>query len=111
MGDELLLGRRCGTPILPADPAMGMDLTLPLVIPGFPGFTRPRVEAATAEVSQAVDVSSFRDECGFANFSFNDPIVFPGEAQMAHLHLFFGNTGVDEKSTATSIQNSGSSTC
>lgn len=98
-------------PILPADPEMGMDLTLPLVVPGFPGFSKPRVEAATVAVSQAVDVSSFRDECGFAKFSFNDPIVFPGKAQMAHLHLFFGNTDVDEKSTAASIQTSGGSTC
>jgi hypothetical protein len=37
--------------------------------------------------------------------------VFPGQPGKSHLHLFFGNTGVDANSTAASLFSSGNSTC
>jgi hypothetical protein len=43
--------------------------------------------------------------------SFDDPIVYPGQAGAAHLHAFFGNTATNAASTAESIRNSGNSTC
>jgi Domain of unknown function (DUF1996) len=95
----------------PASPLTGPAITLPLASVAFPGFATQRVQAATVAVTPGQDIGAFRDDCGFAKFDFNDPIVFPGQAEASHLHLFFGNTGVTESSTPASIQNSGSSTC
>jgi hypothetical protein len=41
----------------------------------------------------------------------DDPIVYPNQPGKSHLHTFFGNTGTNARSTASSIANSGSSTC
>jgi hypothetical protein len=98
-------------PAQPASPLTGPAITLPLVSVAFPGFSRPRVQAATVAMTPGEDVGAFRDDCGFAKFDFNDPIVFPGQAEASHLHLFFGNTAVTESSTPTSIQTTGNSTC
>ena len=43
--------------------------------------------------------------------AFDDPIVYPGQPGKSHLHAFFGNTGLDANSTATSIATAGNSTC
>jgi hypothetical protein len=43
--------------------------------------------------------------------NFDDPIVYPGQPGRAHLHAFFGNTGVNGNSTASSIASTGNSTC
>lgn len=39
----------------------------------------------------------FRINCDFAHSSYDDPIVYPGQNDAAHLHRFYGNTVVDEK--------------
>lgn len=41
--------------------------------------------------------------CKYANSNQVDPIVSPGIAPSAHMHDFFGNTGVDQNSTADSL--------
>jgi hypothetical protein len=43
--------------------------------------------------------------------AFNDPIVFPGQPGISHLHTFVGNTGTNANSTSASIANTGNSTC
>ncbi len=43
--------------------------------------------------------------------TFDDPIVYPGQPGRSHLHTFFGNTGTNANSTASSIANTGNSTC
>ena len=53
----------------------------------------------------------FRFFCVPSHFSYNDPIVYPGQDGAAHLHMFFGNTDVDAFSTSESIVNLGNSTC
>jgi hypothetical protein len=65
----------------------------------------------TDEIATPSDVGAFRISCGFSHMSFDDPIVFPNQPGMAHLHSFFGNTDVDAYSTAESIRTSGNSTC
>lgn len=55
--------------------------------------------------------SAFRTWCSFSHFSYDDPIVFPGQQGAAHLHMFFGNTATDFNSTGQSLINSGGSTC
>lgn len=53
----------------------------------------------------------FRINCDFAHSSYNDPIVFPGEEDAAHLHRFYGNMGLDHASTMESLYESADSSC
>lgn len=53
----------------------------------------------------------FRTVCLFSHMSWDDPIVYPAQPGMSHLHAFFGNTDVNANSTASSIANTGNSTC
>lgn len=57
------------------------------------------------------DIGAFRIPCRFSHMAFNDPIVYPGQPGASHLHTFFGNTAANAYSTATSIANTGNSTC
>lgn len=52
-----------------------------------------------------------RINCDFSHSSYNDPIVFPGEEGMAHLHRFYGNELLDHTTTLESLLTTGSSTC
>ena len=100
------------TPSTCFDASLGcttVDLTrIPL---GSPGSSELRIKAETAVLAQTPDGGSFRTECEFSHMAFNDPIVYPGQPGLSHLHAFFGNTGADAFSTPTSIANSGNSTC
>ena len=55
--------------------------------------------------------SAFRTWCSFSHFGYNDPVVFPGQENVAHLHMFFGNTLTSFNSNGDSILNAGGSTC
>ena len=37
----------------------------------------------------------FRVGCQYSHFNYDDPIVYPGQAGKAHLHMYWGNTHVD----------------
>lgn len=52
-----------------------------------------------------------RFKCNISHWSFDDPIVKPGQAGMTHLHQFFGNTTTDSQSDVTNMANVGKSTC
>jgi hypothetical protein len=67
--------------------------------------------APTTEQAPLSDGGAFRTVCAFSHMSTDDPIVFPGKPGAAHLHTFFGNTGTNAASTATSIATTGNSTC
>lgn len=53
----------------------------------------------------------FRINCDFAHSSYDDPIVFPGQDEAAHLHRFYGNTALDENTTMASLYTQGESSC
>jgi len=55
-------------------------------------------------------VGQFVVECGFSHVAPDDPIVHPGEPGASHLHVFFGNTGVDAHSIPSDLL-SGDTTC
>lgn len=57
------------------------------------------------------NLGAFRVSCSFAKMAYDDPIVFPGQPGVSHLHTFTGNVGVDAFSTVESIAGSGNSTC
>lgn len=52
-----------------------------------------------------------RINCDFSHSSYNDPIIFPGQEGVAHLHRFYGNELVDHSTTLESLITTGSSTC
>ena len=52
----------------------------------------------------------FLVECAFSHAAQDDPIVFPDQPGMSHLHVFFGNTDVDAGTTAADLIG-GTTTC
>lgn len=69
----------------------------------------------TSVVPSPVEPNSWRGimriNCDFAHSSYNDPIVFPGQADAAHLHRFYGNMLLDQNSTIETLFTSGESSC
>ena len=59
----------------------------------------------------SVGDGQFRMYCDYSHFSYDDPIVYPGQPGRAHLHMFFGNTATNAFSTTESLVNSGGGSC
>ncbi|MGK2954013.1 MAG: DUF1996 domain-containing protein [Thiobacillus sp.] len=129
----------CGVNYFGSDPAYGsakfceVQLTVPAVTqvagampvvntalipaPAVP-FTAARVRTLSAgELTQfsyqptPSVVGAFREPCNYSHMSFDDPIVYPGQPGMAHLHTVFGNDQTSASSTADSLMGSGNSSC
>ncbi|MBY0538512.1 DUF1996 domain-containing protein [Patescibacteria group bacterium] len=60
---------------------------------------------------RSINAHGFRFFCVPSHFNYDDPVVYPGQSGRAHLHMFYGNTGVDFRSTSNSIINTGASSC
>ena len=56
-------------------------------------------------------VGAFRTVCEFSHMNYDDAIVYPRQPGKAHLHTYFGNTGMNANSTRFTIRLSGNSTC
>ena len=55
---------------------------------------------------------SFRIHCPFSHMLFDDPIVYPGQAGMSHLHVFFANSDVNAMTDTAKLEaTSTRSTC
>ncbi len=54
---------------------------------------------------------AFRVNCRMSHWSFDDPIVWPRQAAMTHLHQFFGNTTTDAQTDPSKMDEFGKSTC
>jgi hypothetical protein len=54
---------------------------------------------------------AFRISCSISHYSFDDPIVWPGQSGRTHLHQFFGNTVTDAQHDASKMETFGNSTC
>ena len=78
---------------------------------GSSGFSTERTFQTAELPSPGGGIGAFRTECDFSHMNFDDPILYPGQAGRSHLHAFFGNTGTNANSTASSIANTGNSTC
>jgi hypothetical protein len=87
-----------------------IDLTaIPM---GLDGAGEMRVRPTNEVAPDSSDgTGNFRTVCGFSHMAFDDPIVYPGQPGVSHLHAFFGNVGANAYSTAQSLANSGNSTC
>lgn len=53
----------------------------------------------------------FRVYCKYSHFNYDDPIVYPGQPNAAHLHMYWGNTRADANSTKQSLTTTGGGTC
>ena len=49
--------------------------------------------------------------CPVSHFSYDDPVVHPGQPDAAHLHMFWGNTATDAFSTVETLFSEGLSSC
>jgi hypothetical protein len=78
---------------------------------GSSGFSTVRLTPTSEPVGGSDGTGAFRTVCDFSHMNFDDPIVYPGQPGKAHLHAYFGNTGANASSTASSIRTSGNSTC
>ena len=60
-----------------------------------------------------IGAGNFRISCQYSHFSYDDPIVFPGQTDPtdSHLHMFFGNTDTDANTNKDNIAESGGGTC
>lgn len=57
----------------------------------------------TSFPAESTGETSFRLFCEAGKLSYDDPILYPGQAGASHLHQFYGNPDVDEGSTWTSL--------
>ena len=93
---------------MPAMGGFGSTVTVPL---GPPGSSAQRTRPTSDRPSYADGSGAFRTTCYLATYAFNDPIVYPGRPGASHLHVFFGNAGVNASSSPASLVASGNSTC
>jgi hypothetical protein len=76
------------------------------------GFSTVRIGPGQDPLDPATtSAGDFRMVCLPSHMNFDDPIVYPGQVDKSHLHLYFGNTGTNAFTTTTTIANSGNSTC
>ena len=104
-------------------PAVTQTGTAPVVNKGLiptaaTGFSTERVRALTAlELTNPAytvnptDVGAFREPCSYSHMNFDDPIAYPGQTGLSHMHTFMGNSGTNAASTPDSLLSSGSSSC
>ncbi len=71
------------------------------------------------QVVQALEPAGFREDgsgafrthCLESHIGPDDPLVWPGDPGMSHVHVFFGNPDTDAFTTTTSLQETPSTTC
>jgi Domain of unknown function (DUF1996) len=93
----------------PASSFMASVDTTTMPLPNV-GYSDLRIRSANGEQPR-LDTGAFRVWCTLANVGFFDPIVYPNQANKGHLHLFFGNVGINPNSTNEALRTTGNSTC
>src|SRR6478735_4922355 len=73
--------------------------------------SRPSPCGTSVAPSYNPEGGGFRIDCAPSHNSFDDPIVWPGQAGRTHLHLFFGATQTNALTDVNNMQNLNSSTC
>ncbi len=70
--------------------------------------------------SAAGGEAKFRTHCNYSHHAYEDPIIYPGQKKVSHLHTFFGNNTMNGNSTYEQLRKSyntvvdgrvGTSTC
>jgi len=89
---------------------LAVRINTALIPLGNAGSSKELVQPTT-ELPTPIDGGAFRTVCKYSHMASDDPIVFPNQPGMSHLHTFFGNTGTNASSTASSLLTTGNSTC
>ena len=87
----------------------GMPATVTVGL-GSPGVSGQLIRA-TGNQPAPSGSGSFRTTCSVTNFAFDDPMVYPGQPGASHLHVFFGNAGINANSTPETVAANGNSSC
>lgn len=90
---------------------MGPLINNNAIPPPFPSMNGPVVYNDSGFTPFSDSSGNFRTDCSISHISYDDPIVYPGKPNAAHLHTFFGNSSVNAYSTQQTIEKSGGSTC
>ncbi len=61
--------------------------------------------------SSAGGEAKFRTHCNYSHLAYDDPVVYPAQPNVSHLHMFFGNMLTNAFSTYQSLRSAGGSTC
>ncbi len=89
----------------------GLTATTLLVPRGDDGVSVINTASTGESPSAPLGEGSFRMTCKMTKMGFFDPIVYPGAANSAHLHMFFGNTAISPGSTSASLTSTGGGSC
>ena len=89
----------------------GLNATTLMVPRGDTGVAFINTRSAGGSPSAPLGDGSFRMTCLMTKMGFFDPIVYPGAANSAHLHMFFGNTAITPSSTSASLSSTGGGSC
>ncbi len=96
----------------PATPTIGPAIDITKIPAGALGVDVDMVVPTTEVVHASADgTGDFRTICTYSHMNFDDPIVYPGQPGLSHLHAFFGNSLTNANSTAASLASTGNSTC
>jgi len=98
-------------PVPANSPNVGPEIDTQQTWYGFVGYTDDRTAATSELPAMAGRSGAFRILCEPSHMAFDDPLVYPGQPGKSHLHTFFGNTGTNAYSTASSVATTGGSTC
>ncbi len=72
-------------------------------------LARSTVQPTSAEADGWLGI--FRINCAFSHAAYDDPVVFPNQSGMAHLHSFYGHMGLTAQTDAQSLYTSGRASC
>jgi hypothetical protein len=75
------------------------------------GTTEEFVEASEPAGFREDGSGAFRTHCLESHLAHDDPLVWPGQPDMSHLHVFFGNPDTDAFATTTSLDETTTTTC
>ncbi len=90
--------------------AAGLVVGQPAVSHAGHSYVYSAEQAQAMVEQQAIPGSEFRVTCAASHRGMDDPIVFPGQAGVSHMHEFFGNRTTNAQSTLTSLR-AGSTSC
>jgi hypothetical protein len=71
----------------------------------------PSSRAPGTKVVFSHHVAQWNVLCTADHFAMDDPIVFPGQPGMSHMHTFYGNTSTDAYSTVDTLSAASPSSC
>jgi hypothetical protein len=80
-------------------------------VPTSSSTSAPSSSTPGPQVVFADHVAQWNVLCSADHFGMDDPIVFPGQPGMSHMHTFYGNTSTDAYSTVSSLSAASPSSC